>query len=165
MDERIQSIGSATWQLPRTGPMRVPGIVFADRASIEGLIADDTGDAQWSALQQVRNVAALPGIVKASVALPDIHPGYGFPIGGVGAFDADSGVAVVGGVGFDINCGVRLMATPLTRADIESSLDALGKALFDRVPAGLGAQGDLRLTMRELDDLLPGWVVGGSHGQ
>ncbi len=154
MDERVRSVGEGMWQLAQTGPMRVPGIVFADRASIDELMADDEGNVQWSALQQVRNVAALPGIVMASLALPDIHPGYGFPIGGVGAFDAENGVTVVGGVGFDINCGVRLMATPLEREDIESSLDALGKALFDRVPAGLGAQGDLRLTMRELDGVL-----------
>ena len=136
------------------GRMRVPGIVFADRESMDGLLADDAGETQWSALQQVRNVATLPGIVTASLALPDIHPGYGFPIGGVGAFDAEQGVVVVGGVGFDINCGVRLMSTPLSRADIEPAVEAVGRELYRKVPAGLGTEGELRLSMEELDELL-----------
>ena len=105
-------ISDGEWMVPQQGAMKVPGKVFADRETIDQLILDEDNQVQWSALQQVRNVAGLPGIVNAAIALPDIHPGYGFPIGGIGAFDIKKGVVVVGGVGFDINCGVRLMSTP-----------------------------------------------------
>ncbi len=160
-------VGNGEWLVPQRGPMRVPGRVFADRDTADQLLADEADGAQWSALQQVCNVASLPGIVEAAIGLPDIHPGYGFPIGGVGAFDMEEGVVVVGGVGFDINCGVRLMATPLCRQAIEGRLEALGDALFRAVPAGLGAEGRLRLSMMELDDLLRSgaeYVVSREHG-
>lgn len=146
--------GPGEWIAPLQGSMTVPGRVFADRDTIAQLLADEGTQSQWSALAQLRNVAALPGIVAAAIALPDIHPGYGFPIGGIGAFDVETGVVVVGGVGFDINCGVRLLATPLRYSQIESRLESLGEALFQRIPAGLGAQGELRLTILDLDDLL-----------
>ncbi|MCK5828341.1 RtcB family protein, partial [Candidatus Bipolaricaulota bacterium] len=134
--------------------MNVPGMIYADQETIDQLMQDEGDGVQWSALKQVRNVAGLPGIVGASIALPDIHPGYGFPIGGVGAFDAKMGIVVVGGVGFDINCGVRMLATPFHRSEIESSIESLGGALFRAVPAGLGAEGKLRLTVADLNDLL-----------
>lgn len=145
---------SGEWLMPKQGNMAVPGMIFADRETIDRLLQDEDCDAQWSALSQVRHVAELPGIVGASIALPDIHPGYGFPIGGVGAFDANTGVVVVGGVGFDINCGVRLLSTPLTRSEIAPSLEQLGETLFRAVPAGLGAEGNLRMSVADLDDLL-----------
>ncbi|MFC2106406.1 RtcB family protein [Candidatus Bipolaricaulota bacterium] len=147
-------MGDGEWMVPQQGAMKVPGVVFGDRETINQLILDEDNQVQWSALQQVRNVAGLPGIVNAAIALPDIHPGYGFPIGGVGAFDIREGVVVAGGVGFDINCGVRLMSTPLTRSEIEPSLESIGESLFRTIPAGLGAQGKLRLSVSELDDLL-----------
>lgn len=142
------------WLLPQQDNMIVPGLIFADQATIDQLLQDESDGVEWSALKQVRNVAGLPGIVRAAIALPDIHPGYGFPIGGVGAFDAQTGVVVVGGVGFDINCGVRLLATPFQRVEIESGLERLGTALFHAVPAGLGAEGNLRLTVADLNELL-----------
>lgn len=147
--------------------MRVPGSVFADRETIDQLLLDEENQVQWSALKQVRNVAGLPGIVSAAIALPDIHPGYGFPIGGIAAFDVDEGVVVVGGVGFDINCGVRLLSTPLQLPEIASALPAVGESLFRTIPAGLGAQGTVRLSVRELDDLLrtgAEHVVARGHG-
>ncbi|MFC2079041.1 RtcB family protein [Candidatus Bipolaricaulota bacterium] len=150
----LTAMGPGKWEVPQTGAMLVPGVIFAGRDTIDQLLLDESNQAQWSALQQVRNVAGLPGIVNAAIALPDIHPGYGFPIGGVGAFDVDEGVVVVGGIGFDINCGVRLLATPLRRADIDPSLSAVGESMFRTVPAGLGAEGNLRLSVSELNDLL-----------
>lgn len=165
--EGLISISAGEWLVPQQGAMRVPGVIFADRETIDQLMLDEENQVQWPALQQVRNVAGLPGIVSAAIALPDIHPGYGFPIGGIGAFDVDEGVVVVGGVGFDINCGVRLLSTPLTRAEIEPSLQALGESLFRTIPAGLGAQGDLRLSVAELDDLLrtgAAYIVSQGHG-
>jgi len=160
-------ISDGEWMVPQRGAMKVPGVVFADRKTIDQLILDEENQVQWSALQQVRNVAGLPGIVSAAIALPDIHPGYGFPIGGIGAFDIKQGVVVVGGVGFDINCGVRLLSTPLNCSEIEPSLEAIGESLFRSVPAGLGAQGNLRLSVSELNDLLQAgaeYIVSRGYG-
>lgn len=151
---RLERVGSSEWLLPREGAMRVPGRIYADAHTIAQLEEDVRNGAEWNALQQVQNVAALPGIVGAALALPDVHPGYGFPIGGVGAFDLDEGVVVVGGVGFDINCGVRLLATPLKKTDVELLIDELGEQLYQTVPAGLGAEGKLRLPIAEIDRLL-----------
>ncbi|HHR85168.1 MAG TPA: RtcB family protein, partial [Candidatus Acetothermia bacterium] len=128
--------------------------VIADELTIDQLRKDTTEKKEWNALRQLRDVACLPGIVGEALALPDVHPGYGFPIGGVAAFDADEGVVVVGGVGFDINCGVRLLATPLDRAALTSRADDVARGLFDTVPAGIGSEGNLRLPMSEIDELL-----------
>jgi len=155
------------WMVPQQGDMAVPGMIFADQEIIDQLMQDEGDGVQWSALKQVRNVAGLPGIVSASIALPDIHPGYGFPIGGVGAFDAKTGIVVVGGVGFDINCGVRMLSTPLVRSEIEPSLESLGESLFRTVPAGLGAEGNLRMTVADLNDLLrlgSGYLISRGFG-
>ena len=155
------------WTIPQQGAMTVPGVVYADHGTIEQLATDERNGSQWSALRQLRHVAELPGIVRAAIALPDVHPGYGFPIGGIGAFDVDRGVAVVGGVGFDINCGVRFMATPMVRSEIASHLESLGERLFRTVPAGLGAQGQVRLSVTDLDELLQtgaAYVVSKGHG-
>jgi len=152
--EKLERVAPFEWILPREGEMRVPGRIYADEETIASLTREVEEGSEWSALKQVRHVAALPGIVDAALALPDVHPGYGFPIGGVGAFDLDEGVIVVGGVGFDINCGVRLLATPLSRAEFEPFGHRLGEELFRRVPAGLGAEGTLRLTIGEIDQLL-----------
>lgn len=109
---------------------------------------------EWNALKQVVNVACLPGIQKASFAMADIHPGYGFAIGGVGAFDLEQGVVSVAGVGFDINCGVRLLKTPLVKQDVEAKKDGIANQLFRDVPAGVGSTGDIRLSMDEIDEVL-----------
>src|SRR3982751_4850084 len=117
--------------------MRVPGRVYATRQLMESQKADE-------AIQQVRNVAHLPGIVGHSLAMPDFHWGYGFPIGGVAAFDPDEGVISPGGVGYDINCGVRLVRTGLTRADVVPKMRDLVDELFRTIPAGVGSEGAVK---------------------
>ncbi|MST32251.1 RtcB family protein [Acidimicrobiaceae bacterium USS-CC1] len=120
------------WRIDRAGDMRVPGIVFASRQLLPTVAADQS-------LQQVVNVATLPGIVRASYAMPDVHWGYGFPIGGVAATDvADNGAVSPGGVGFDISCGVRLLVTPLDRAELGPRLAALMDQLELLIPKGMG---------------------------
>ena len=130
----LVSVGAATWRMAPTGSMRVPGVVFAS--------ADLIGSIEVEALHQVRNVASLPGIVAASYAMPDVHSGYGFPIGGVAATDvAGGGVVSPGGVGFDISCGVRLLLAPMTYAELEVHRDALMDRLAETIPRGLGSGG------------------------
>jgi len=150
----LERVSTYEWLLPASGRMRVPGRICADEETILQLMEESRGPAEWSSLRQLRNVASLPGIVGAALALPDVHPGYGFPIGGVGAFDPDDGVVVVGGVGFDINCGVRCVSTPLTRDDVSESIERIGEDLHRSVPAGLGSKGMLKLSMREIDRVL-----------
>jgi tRNA-splicing ligase RtcB (3'-phosphate/5'-hydroxy nucleic acid ligase) len=133
------------WEIPREGRMRVPGRVWSDGMP----------DPDDPALRQVANVAHLPGIVKASLAMPDIHWGYGFPIGGVAAVDLDGGAVSPGGVGYDINCGVRLLATRLDAAEIRPRLHAVLAHLFRDVPTGVGASAAIpRLSGPELDAVL-----------
>jgi len=134
----LRKIAPFLWELPREGAMRVPGRVYASDSMIEEIRRDQS-------LEQVRNVAHLPGIVGWSLAMPDIHWGYGFPIGGVAATDARRGGAISpGGVGYDINCGVRLARSHLTVADVEPRKRALLDALYDAVPSGVGASGAMR---------------------
>src|SRR5213595_4158220 len=130
----IRQINDYVWEIPKQGGMRVPGRVYATRE----LMADIRKDA---ALEQVANVAHLPGIVGYSLAMPDIHWGYGFPIGGVAAVDAEEGVISPGGVGFDINCGVRLLATDLLHEQIRGKVDKLADELFSNLPSGVGGSG------------------------
>jgi tRNA-splicing ligase RtcB len=141
--------------------MRVPAVVFADAALIRDM--DD------KVLEQATNVAQLPGIVSASYAMPDAHWGYGFPIGGVAAFDpAVGGVISAGGVGFDISCGVRTLHTGLGRRDLIPLQRELADALYYRIPAGLGSTGHIRLTERELDRMLEGgarWALEQGYGE
>src|SRR5512135_3692450 len=121
------------WEIPRSGAMRVPGRIYVTESMLDR-VRDEGG------LEQVRNVAHLPGIVGYSLAMPDIHWGYGFPIVGVAATDpAQGGVISPGGVGYDINCGVRTMATSLTRADVAGKLERMVTAMFRHIPTGLGA--------------------------
>lgn len=150
----LRQAGEFLWEIPRSGEMRVPGRIYADRPLAELLLADQPKAREWNALLQVRNVACLPGIRGYSLAMADIHPGYGFPIGGVGAFDTDEGVVTVAGVGFDCNCGVRALVAPLDRADVEARKAELAEALFRGVPAGIGSVGDFRLNRREIDEML-----------
>jgi tRNA-splicing ligase RtcB len=140
--------------------MRVPAILFADEALIR--------DMDEKVFEQATNVATLPGIVQASYAMPDAHWGYGFPIGGVAAFDADEGgVISAGGVGFDISCGVRTLHTGLTRAEVMPLQQALADALEYQIPAGVGSTGRIRLSPKEMDAMLAGgarWAVGRGYG-
>lgn len=153
----VHKVSDFVYEIERDGAMLVPGRIYADAETITPLIKEVESKRHGGltpALEQVANVATLPGIQKASLAMADIHPGYGFAIGGVAAFDLDSGVISVAGVGFDINCGVRVMTTPLYRQDIEGKKDALASALFRDVPSGVGSTGDIRLKEKEIDELL-----------
>ena len=147
---RLERIDEQRWRIPRgaRSGMRVDGVVFADEALMAAL-GDDP------ALDQVANVATLPGIVGASLAMPDIHWGYGFCIGGVAATDpAQGGVVSPGGVGYDINCGVRLLRSDLRESDLRGRLEPLIEALLAHVPAGVGRSGPYRFAGRELDALM-----------
>src|SRR5512135_3374718 len=158
--KRLQRQAENEWWITPHGRMRVPAIIFASEALMRDM--DD------KVYEQVTNVATLPGIVAASYAMPDAHWGYGFPIGGVAAFDPEhGGVISAGGVGFDISCGVRLLTTGLKRGDIEPLKMTLADALFTSVPAGLGSKGRLSLTPREMDAMLFGgarWAVDEGYG-
>jgi tRNA-splicing ligase RtcB len=140
---QVDRIDEYTYVMEQEGDMRVPGIVYGTAD-----LLDRAGDDQ--ALQQVANVATLPGIVKASIAMPDIHWGYGFPIGGVAAMSADDGVVSPGGVGFDINCGVRLVATGLDEHEVRPRAEELLHELMRRIPQGTNDRGSLNLRPNEL---------------
>lgn len=148
------------WEIQAAGRMRVPGVLYASESLIEEM--DD------KVFEQVANVAALPGIVEAAYAMPDAHWGYGFPIGGVAAFDPDEGgVISAGGVGFDISCGVRTLLTPFRREDVEEMRDSLGDALFYHIPAGVGSTSHLNLDKKEMNAMLKGgaqWAVARGYG-
>jgi tRNA-splicing ligase RtcB len=158
--EKLQQRAEAQWTIEPFGKMRVPVTVYAD----EGLIRE----MDEQVYQQAANVAALPGIVKASYAMADAHWGYGFPIGGVAAFDPDEGgIISAGGVGFDISCGVRALLTGLTADDIEAQKMRLADVLARRIPAGVGSKGPLRVTLLEMDEMLQGgalWAVERGYG-
>jgi tRNA-splicing ligase RtcB len=158
---RLQRKSDNEWWIAPFGKMRVPGVIYATEPLIR--------DMDEKVYEQVTNVATLPGIVKASYAMPDAHWGYGFPIGGVAAFDADKGgVISAGGVGFDISCGVRTLLTGLTLSQIQSVKDRLADALFHKVPAGLGSRGKLSLNRKEMDSMLAGgarWAVQCGYGK
>ena len=148
MLEGINRIGDLEWEVPigYVPDMRVPGRFFLSRELMETL--------EEGAVRQLANVATLPGIVRHSLAMPDIHWGYGFPIGGVAAFDMTEGVISPGGVGFDINCGVRLIATPLTEADLAGKKRELIERLFAVVPTGVGGKSAMRVSNRDLSAIM-----------
>ena len=143
MQYEVRKLADYLWELPQTAGMRVPARIYATEKMLPQILADN-------APQQAANVAHLPGIVKASLAMPDIHWGYGFPIGGVAAFDIESGVISPGGVGYDINCGVRLMTTKLTHEQIVPRMRELVNQLFRDIPTGVGAAGALSVPAQEL---------------
>jgi tRNA-splicing ligase RtcB len=146
--------------LPQTGGMRVPGIIYANEKIYQLLQGDES-------TRQVANVAHLPGIVSYSLAMPDVHWGYGFPIGGVAAFDLDSGIVSPGGVGYDINCGCRLLATNLTLADIGERLSNLTTVLYQQIPSGVGSTGAVKLSGKDQKKVLEEgarWAVKAGFG-
>jgi tRNA-splicing ligase RtcB len=148
------------WWVAPYGPMRVPAVLYASEELVR--------DMDLKVYEQVTNVATLPGIVKASYAMPDAHWGYGFPIGGVAAFDADQGVISAGGVGFDISCGVRALQTGVTADQLQPVREQVADALFHSVPAGVGSTGAIRLGDREMDEMLSGgarWAVSRGYGK
>ena len=159
---QLRQIDEYRWLIPRQGPMRVDGLVYADRALMENIRGDE-------AVRQVANVACLPGIVGRSIGMPDIHWGYGFAIGGVAAFDPEQeGVVSPGGVGYDINCGVRLLRSDLTADDLKPRIEPLMNQVMRDIPAGVGAgyRGS-GLSKAELTDVLTrgaAWAVEQGFG-
>lgn len=159
----LEKIDDYRWRIPQSYKpgMRVPGIIYAD----EKLLKDIRRD---KAIEQVANVAFLPGIVRASMAMPDIHWGYGFPIGGVAATDIDNGgVISPGGVGFDINCGIRLLTTNFQYEEIMDKIKDLVYTLFSDVPTGVGSKGDIRVSAKEEKEILTKgskWAVENGYG-
>ncbi len=158
---RFTQVSPHEWRVEPQGRMRVPAVIFADEALLREM--------DEKVYEQVTNVAALPGIVVASYAMPDAHWGYGFPIGGVAAFDAaQGGVVSAGGVGFDISCGVRTLRTGLTLEDVLAVQERLADALYARIPAGVGSRGQIVLDEREMSAMLAGgarWALGRGWGE
>jgi tRNA-splicing ligase RtcB (3'-phosphate/5'-hydroxy nucleic acid ligase) len=160
---KLEKVDDYRWRIPKSYKpgMRVDGLIYADEPMLRQIIDDQ-------ALEQVANVAFLPGIVGCSLAMPDIHWGYGFAIGGVAAMRLSDGVVSPGGVGFDINCGVRIMRTNLVREEVAPKIKELIDALFYAVPSGLGSTGRIKLHSGEIDDvLLKGsrWAVNKGYGR
>jgi len=157
----LHQMSSWEWRLDPAGVMRVPAVLFGE----EGLIAE----MDEKVLEQIRNVACLPGIVGAAYTMPDAHWGYGFPIGGVAAFDPDEGgVVSAGGVGFDISCGVRTLLTGLKPDDLAGCKEALADSLFRTIPAGVGSTGKIALDEIEMNRMLEGgarWAVAQGYGR
>ena len=146
---QLIKIDDYRWEIPesyKTG-MRVPGLIYASKEMLESICEEQTPE-------QVANVAFLPGIVGHSFAMPDIHWGYGFPIGGVAAMDIKDGVISPGGVGYDINCGVRLLRTSLSEAEVRPKINQLINELFLNVPSGLGSEGKIKVSQKEMNQLM-----------
>lgn len=158
----IKKLDDYRYEIPKEykNGMKVPGIIYADEEMMEVVCQDQSPE-------QVANVATLPGIVKYSLAMPDIHWGYGFPIGGVAATRIEDGVISPGGVGYDINCGTRLILTNLTVDEVKPKLSSLLDAIFANVPSGLGSEGKLRVKGKEFDEVLikgAKWAVENGYG-
>ena len=158
----LERVDPYRWRIPQryNDEMRVPGLVYADDELIAQILEDN-------ALHQVANVATLPGIVGCSLAMPDIHWGYGFPVGGVAATHADYGVVSPGGIGFDINCGVRLLATDLLKDQVRGKVDKLADELYKNLPSGVGGSGMRQLTPGEMRSVMvrgAGWAIEEGYG-
>lgn len=143
MELKFKKIDDYRWEIPQNGTMKVPGLIFATEAMLPKISED-------KAASQVANVATLPGIVKASLAMPDVHWGYGFPIGGVAATSMEDGVISPGGIGYDISCGVRLLRSNLNKDEIKNRISQIVDSLFHHVPSGVGSTGRLNLTADEM---------------
>lgn len=159
----LEKVDDYRWRIPKNYKpgMRVPGLIYADENMLQQIREEQ-------ALEQVANVAFLPGIVGYSLAMPDIHWGYGFAIGGVAAMRMKDGVVSPGGVGFDINCGVRILRTNLTEAEVKPKVKELVNALFTNVPSGVGSKGKIRLRGGEIDEVLvkgSRWAVEKGYGR
>jgi tRNA-splicing ligase RtcB len=160
---KLEKIDDYRWRIPASymPGMRVPGIIYSDKKMLESIVKDN-------APQQIANAAHLPGIVKASMAMPDIHWGYGLPIGGVVATDIESGgVITPGGVGYDINCGVRLIRTDLMQEDVRPRIKHLIDVLYGTVPTGVGSTGEIRVDSREEKNIMINgakWAVERGYG-
>lgn len=161
--QNIQQKSAFLWEIPATfrDDMRVPAHVYATEKMLNAILNDDS-------LNQLVNVATLPGIIKAAIAMPDAHQGYGFPIGGVAATEYPDGVISPGGIGYDINCGVRLLSTDVMYDDVKHRIGELSRRLFKRIPAGAGKSGPLNLSHDKLDVVLEKgakWAVDKGYGK
>jgi len=161
--EILKKIDDYRWEIPQSYKqgMLVPGLIFANEAMLNHIWEEQV-------FQQVANVAFLPGIVDHSLAMPDIHWGYGFPIGGVAATRVKDGVISPGGVGFDINCGVRLLRTNLTEEEVRPKIEQLVAELFVNIPSGVGSEGKIRVNKKELDEVLTKgspWIIEKGYGE
>jgi tRNA-splicing ligase RtcB len=157
----IEKVDDYRFTIPRSEGMRVPGLLYASRKLLADMALDESP-------RQVANVAHLPGIIKYSLAMPDMHWGYGFPIGGVAAFDMEEGVISPGGVGYDINCGCRVLRTDLTRDDIQAKMRDLVSALFHGIPSGVGSTGRIKLNPADEKKVLvrgARWAVEKGFGE
>lgn len=159
----IRKLDDYRWEIPRDykNGMKVPGLVYADSHMLDVIKGEQS-------LEQVANVAFLPGIVGHSMAMPDIHWGYGFPIGGVAATRVQDGVISPGGVGYDINCGVRLLRTELDEDEVRPKIKELVDDLFNNIPSGVGSEGKIRISQKEIDEVLrngAGWAVKHGYGR
>ncbi len=160
MGFEIKKIDEWRFLIPRTGAMRVPGLIFSSSELMPNIKEDQS-------LLQVVNVATLPGIVKHALAMPDIHWGYGFPIGGVAAFRVEDGIISPGGVGYDINCGTRLLTTALLAGEVRPKIKGLVSALFGAIPTGVGSRGRIRLSKKEGSEVAvkgASWAVQKGYG-
>lgn len=157
---KLRKVKENVWEIKKEGKMLVPGIIFASDALMEKIKEDKT-------LEQVKNVAQLPGIVKASIAMPDAHMGYGFSVGGVAAFDLKDGIISPGGIGYDINCGVRLLTSNLTKEEFMKKRKEVTHEIKRSVPVGIGRKGGLGLTDKEINEVLKkgvSWAVEKGYG-
>jgi len=158
---KLEKIHDYLWEIPKSGGMRVPGRIYASEEMLKVIRQDKS-------LEQVVNVAHLPGIQKYSIAMPDIHWGYGFPIGGIAAVDIEEGVISPGGVGYDINCGVRLMRTNLVEEEVRPKLRELVTELFHRIPCGVGVGGKIKLSQKDYKDIIrkgANWAIEQGWGE
>jgi tRNA-splicing ligase RtcB len=156
----MRKISDHIWEIPKSGQMKVPAVIYASSKLLESIKRDQT-------LQQLRNVACLPGIQKTAYVMPDAHQGYGFPIGGVAAFDLDQGIISPGGVGYDINCGVRLLKTEYLEKDVQEKRKQLLAEIFKEVPAGVGKGGITKLSRNVLLEICTKgaeWAVENGYG-
>ncbi len=159
-DIKFKKIHDYLWEIPKENKMNVPGRIYASKPMIDRILEDNSP-------LQVQNVSQMPGIVNYSMAMPDIHWGYGFPIGGVAAFDINSGVISPGGVGYDINCGVRLLRTGISRSDIQDKIPELVDNLFHYIPSGVGSKGDFKVSEKDLKQVMvkgARWIVEQGYG-
>ena len=157
-----KKIGNMTYQIEPDSSrgMKVPVTIYADEKLLEKIMTDRT-------INQAINVSTLPGILQHSIVLPDGHEGYGFPVGGVAAMDANEGMISPGGVGYDINCGVRLIRTNLTEQDVRPKLKDIVTDLFNSIPSGVGSKGAIRLSHSQLDEVLVRgvqWAIDNGYG-
>ncbi|MFB6245220.1 MAG: RtcB family protein [Candidatus Nanohaloarchaea archaeon] len=157
----IEKLSENIYEIEKEGEMNVPGRIYASEELLEEIKDDDT-------LEQIRNVATLPGIQKHSIVMPDGHQGYGFPIGGVAAVSMENGVVSPGGIGYDINCGVRMLKTDLKAKDLEGSEEQLANILYSKIPAGLGGNGYIEVSGDELKEVLEkgmDWMLENGHAR